>query len=615
MARTVSVSENMKRIYPKFNDSRPHVETNYDDSALSNSASNSPKNLFMIGSAADGDPTKVYTLNTLSQAKGTFGSGDLVNAMELAWDPSNDSLTNGGTIYAMRAEDATQASLTKGALSFVSKVFGDNANRVGVALDNDVITGAPRITVTYDPKNYSRVYTNIGSMFTLSYKGTAAAAGYSVEKGADGYASKLTLATGQSIDALEEVKSFDLTSQSYQTMADLLQGISAVSGFSAGVVGSTVVETKYLDIVDPAVDCKTAPVTVTAKVGDAVHALRYDSYVTLSVASPVAPSGVEVGTTTTTTTTVTAGSSTQAFPEPFEKTFLTGGSTGTVPVSWADKFKNAVGNDAYYIVALTDQENIHAELKAFLDEESDLGYNYRGFVGGGFNEEPEEMISRQISLKDERINLVGQSGYYANLSGASVHIPAYLMAAYAAGVASSLQIGGALTNKYISLVSLDQELAGDQLDTLNSNGVISIEKVVNRNATGGYRFVQDVTTYNSSNEPVKSRLSLGELTDFLFDDLKLYLEQNFIGTNIRTTTADDIKAGVSSFLYNEASADNGLITSYNESDITVSISGDVAYVVFSAAPSQTMDSIVVYGTYTNYTASSTTETDDTGTVE
>lgn len=611
MAKTVSVSDNMKRIYPKFNDSRPHVETNYDDSALSNSASSSPKNIFMIGSASDGDPTKVYTLNTLSQAKGTFGSGDLVNAMELAWDPSNNSLTNGGTIYAMRAEDATQASLTKGALSFVSKVFGDNANKVGIALDNDVITGAPRITVTYDPKNYSRVYTNIGSMFTLSYKGTAAAAGYSVEKGADGYASKFTLATGSSISALVEVKSFDLHSNAYQTMADLLQGISAVSGFSAGVVGSTVVETKYLDIVDHAVDCKTAPATVTAKVGDAVHALRYDSYVKLSVASSGAPTGVKVETTTTTTTTVTAGSATQGFPAPFEKTFLTGGSTGTVPVSWADKFKNAVGNDAYYIVALTDQENIHAELKAFLDEESDLGYNYRGFVGGGFNEEPEEMISRQISLKDERINLVGQSGYYANLSGANVHIPAYLMAAYAAGVASSLQIGGALTNKYISLVSLDQELTGDQLDTLNSNGVISIEKVVNRNATGGYRFVQDVTTYNSSNEPVKSRLSLGELTDFLFDDLKLYLEQNFIGTNIRTTTADDIKAGVSSFLFNEASSDNGLITSYKESDITVSISGDVAYVVFSAAPSQTMDNIVVYGTYTNYTASSTTETDAT----
>lgn len=591
MAKTVSVSENMKRIYPKFNDSRPHVETNYDDSALSNSASDSQKNIFMIGSAADGDPTKVYTLNTLSQAKGTFGSGDLVNAMELAWDPSNDSLTNGGTIYAMRAENATQASLTKGALSFVSKVFGDNANRVGISLDNDVITRAPRITVTYDPKNYRRVYTNIGSMFTLSYTGTAAAAGYSVEKGSDGYASKFTLATGDLIGSLKEVKSFDLHSNSYQTMADLLQGISAVSGFSAGVVGSTVVETKYLDTVNPAVDCKTAPVTVTAKVGDAVHALRYDSYVTLSVASP--------------------GSSAKAFPAPFEKTFLTGGSTGKVPVSWADKFKNVVGNDAYYIVALTDQENIHAELKAFLDEESDLGYNYRGFVGGGFNEEPEEMISRQISLKDERINLVGQSGYYANLSGANVHIPAYLMAAYAAGVASSLQIGGALTNKYISLVSLDQELTGDQLDTLNSNGVISIEKVVNRNATGGYRFVQDVTTYNSSNEPVKSRLSLGELTDFLFDDLKLYLEQNFIGTNIRTTTADDIKAGVSSFLFNEASSDNGLITSYKESDITVSISGDVAYVVFSAAPSQTMDNIVVYGTYTNYTASSTTETDAT----
>lgn len=223
------------------------------------------------------------------------------------------------------------------------------------------------------------------------------------------------------------------------------------------------------------------------------------------------------------------------------------------------------------------------------------------------------MISRQLALKDERINLVGQSGYYANLSGASVHIPAYMMAAYAAGVASSLQIGGALTNKYIDLVSLDQELTGDQLDLLNQNGVISIEKVVNRNASGGYRFVQDVTTYNSTNEPVKSRLSLGELTDFLFDDLRVYLEQQFIGVNIRLTTADDIKSAVSSFLYNEASSDNGLIVSYQESDITVSVDGDKAYIVFSAAPSQTMDNMVVYGTFSNYTAESTSETDDTNT--
>ncbi|ATG86324.1 tail sheath protein [Lactobacillus phage LpeD] len=611
-ATTVSVSENMKRIYPKFNDSRPHVETNYDDSALSNSASNSDKNIFMIGSASDGDPTKVYTLKTLSQAKGTFGSGDLVNAMELAWDPSNNSLTSGGTIYAMRAEDATQASLTKGSLVFTSKVFGDSANKVGISLDKDIVTGSPRITVTYEPKSYSRTYTNIGNMFSIKYTGTSASAGFSVEKGADGYASKLTLATGDSIDKLTEVKSFDLTSQSYSTMAQLIQGISLVSGFSGSVIGSTVVSTKYIDEVNPAVDCKTSAVTVTAKTGDALHALRYDSYVNVTeyVSGAAKVAGV---TTTDNSATVTANSVATAFPDDFDTTYLSGGMTGTVPVSWANKFSNVQGIDAYYIVALTDEENIHAELKAFLDEEEDEGYNYRGFVGGSFNESPEEMISRQLSLKDERINLVGQSGYYANLSGANIHIPAYLMAAYAAGVASSLQIGGALTNKYIDLVSLDQELTGDQLDLLNQNGVISIEKVVNRNASGGYRFVQDVTTYNSTNEPVKSRLSLGELTDFLFDDLRIYLEQQFIGVNIRLTTADDIKAAVSSFLYNEASSDNGLIVSYQESDITVSIDGDKAYIVFSAAPSQTMDNMVVYGTFSNYTAESTSETDDTNT--
>ena len=45
-ASYVSASETMKLIYPKTYMARPHVTTEYDDSALTNSASDSQKNIF-----------------------------------------------------------------------------------------------------------------------------------------------------------------------------------------------------------------------------------------------------------------------------------------------------------------------------------------------------------------------------------------------------------------------------------------------------------------------------------------------------------------------------------------------------------------------------------------
>ena len=152
------------------------------------------------------------------------------------------------------------------------------------------------------------------------------------------------------------------------------------------------------------------------------------------------------------------------------------------------------------------------------------------------------------------------------------------MASYVAGVASSLPVGNAVTNKYLNLSALDQNFSGDELDQLDENGIIAIEQVVNRNASGGYRIVEDVTTFNSTNEPVKSYVSLQELTDFLFDDLRIYLEENFIGQPVNLVTGQLIATFVEGFLKKRVAS--GMLASYDRDSITAIVNGNAVYVSF-----------------------------------
>lgn len=594
----VSKAEAYKRIYPVGNMSRPHVETNYNDDALSNQSGDSNKNIFLIGSATDGNPNEVVEVNSLDQAKGIFGSGDLVNAMELIWNPANNQTQRGGTVYALRVEDATPATLDKGKFTFTSKVFGDNANQIFVAYDKDAISGANRLEVKYPIKNYDKVYTNIGEVFSVAYVGSKPVAQVEIKALSDsGQAGKVIVSVGDSTDELSEIATYDLSSNSYGKLYQVVDSISSLPGFKVIANSSaTSIDSKYLDVqtvnletqdeitstsvpggADVKVnDAKIAYSPVSSIGGDLATKLRNDPYISVAIKNDT------------------------EYPEEFSDTPLSGGSTGNIPVSWADKFEAVLGHNVYYIVPLTEQENVHAELKEFCNEEYTFGYNYRGFVGGGFDESNADAISRRVSLNSDRIGLVANSGYYTSLNGQKKHIPAYLMAAFVAGVASSISIGKSITNKYLDLVSLDQNFTRAELDTLDANGVIAIKHVVNRNASGGYKIVEDVSTSNSTNEPVKALMSLGELTDFLFDDLRIFLDENYIGANATINSADLIKSNVVSFL--DTKKRDGLIVDFNESDVNVSLDGQKAYIIFAASPSLEIRTVIAKGVYNSYSA-------------
>lgn len=587
----VPASETMKLIYPKTYMARPHVTTEYDDSALTNSASTSQKNIFLLGSATQGDPNKVYEVKSSVQARAIFGSGDLVTAMELIWNPNNDNYQSGGTVYAQRVENAKVASTKSANITFTSTVFGKIANSISVKLAKNPLTTAYDLTVQFDDKNYTNHYLSIGNVFSISYTGSAKTSAYKVtgNSSTPAVATKFSLYTGDTIsDSTPELISFDLTKSQYDTLEKLMNAISEVPGFKVTPLKSCAyIKSSSLDFTTSTITIGNDdnPTIVHDFYGDLLYATRYEPYVTIAIDNSVV-SGQNISQS------IGSGKVTE-----IPTTFLAGGDDGTVPVSWADKFKNVHGHNIYYIVPLTDQENIHAELKEFLDEQNTLGYNYMAFVGGGFNESVNQLLNRQMQLRSNRIALVANSGFYSSLYGSTVHIPAYLMASYVAGVASSLEVGYAVTNKYLNLSALDQNFSGDELDQLDENGIVAIENVVNRNATGGFRIVEDVTTHTSTNEPVKSYVSLQELTDFLFDDLRVYLEENFIGQPVNLVTGQLIVTFVEAFLKKRVAS--GMLASYDRDSISAIVSGNAVYVSFSCAPSRELRTILVKGTYTN----------------
>lgn len=561
-----------KIFYPKTRETRPHVSVMYDDSALSSKSGADEKNIFLIGSSTQGNPNAIYELNTLAEARANLGTGDLVDACELIWDTQSSTFNNGSTVYALRVESATQATLTEGNLTFTSKAYGKIANSVTLTFDKDPLTQAYRLEVINNVDGYDHVYANLGNLFTVQYTGTQASALLDITHDSNGNANQATIKVGDS-GSESTILTLDLTSQAYESVYEVMDAISKLPDFTVVSTSSnTSMDSKYLDTVS-AQDVKTTAYTVKAVAGDIIYQTRNDSYIEVSVDLK------------------------KQLPSAFTQVALTGGTDGSVPVSWADKFAQVRNINAYYIVPLTAQQNIQAELKAFLDEQDILGYQYRGFVGGGFNDSLVDTISRQQMLKDDRIALVGNSGYYSTLDGRNLHIPGYMMAAYVAGVCSSLGVGEACTFKTLNLTNLDQVFSGSDLDRLDSNGVIAIEYHVNRNATSCYRIVEDVTTFNNQNEPVKSLVSLGELTDFLLAGVKNYLEENYIGMSVRALSSDLIKTGVDSYLSQQVN--NGLLYGYDSNDIVVSISGNVGYITFSATPARSLRNILVRCTYEN----------------
>lgn len=552
---------------------RPRTEVFLDSSNLGAANVASEKPLVLMGSANGGQPHVPHLITNYAQAREMFRGGELLDAIEMAWNPS-PTAQGAGKIYAMRTDDATQAKFSNGGLTVTSKLYGADANSIQVEYADNNLTKSKRFSVYFTKERYEQVYDNIGNIFTVQYKGKEAQATISIEVDANTHlATRLVLSEGADDESLQPLRTYELGQGVYQDVNVLVNDINNLPEFEAKMNtlgGNKNIETEYLDEL-AATDVKTSQVVVTAVGADLINQVSNDTYVAVEV------------------------DRSQALPASFTLTNLSGAKTEPAPASWAELFSKVADLGAYYIVPLTAEEAIHGELSQFLRDESNNGNHLRGFVGGKFKESIETMRGRQMNLRNSRVNLIGNSGTRRMSDGRVYNFPAYMNAALVGGIASGVDIGEPLTYKRVNIESLDMKFTGDQLDQLNNSGIIMIEFVRTRTASY-YRIVSDPTTYNVASDPVQNRTSLGEISDFLTTEIRTVLDEEFIGTRLRNTSASILKNRVESLLDRQKDV-SGLIVDYNPDDVQVIITGNTARINISVKPAQGLDYINVYITY------------------
>ena len=585
-------------LYPIKKVSRPHTEIITDTSGIGGASSGSVKVLMLTGSAEGGKPNTVYRVRNYMQAKQVFRGGELLDAIELAWNPStNTGLNNAGDILAMRVEDAENSSLTVGATTVKSELYGLDANEIQVSLEDNTLTNTKRLSIAFAKDRYSQVFDNLGKVFSVEYSGEEAEATVTVTTDpTTGKASQLILRAGASLAGDAEgkaigdaevgkdnkvagakastvafEKAYDLGVGVYEDTNVLISDINNLPDFKAKFfpIGDKNLPTETFEKME-AVDIKNKQdVFINALAGDIQKQTAYNNYVTFEF-DP------------------------EKEIENFPLTKLSGGSNGTIPESWADKFKKFANEGGYYLVPLTAKQAVHAEASAFVQDRTLNGEPMRVFVGGGSNESVEELISRATNLRSERVALVGASGSRRMDDGRVKKLPAYMLASQMAGLASGLEVAEPITFKPFAIDNVDAVLEGAQLDQLNESGVISLEFVRNSDVTG-FRVVQGITTYNDKNQPVKNEISVGEGHDFLVSNLKIKLDNNFIGTKSVELTPSLIKNFIQSFLDDKKRVRE--ITNYAPEEVQVVIDGDIVFISFTVVPVRGINKIEVKMTY------------------
>lgn len=602
-------------VFPRDRQSNiPGISVSVDTTNFSGTSSNSQKPLMLVGNANDGAPQTPYTCSNISDAISYFGGGELVDAMSLAWNPNTSGNIYAGDIIAMRAQPATQATLDMGTLKFTSKSYSESANDIQVGLSDNTITNTKRLTITYPSANSQSIYDNLGSIFSISYVGAYAYAGIEVDTDSNGLANNLSLYLGDSASNANKIVNYSLGDNSaYPKTNSLINAINQVSGFKASFfpTGNKNINTKYLHaLTETQIPSTAGTLYLNGLEGDILNQAQYDKYVSFSYV----PEGTPESPTNITITPIADGIHVTVDPmvltqalSNFEPTNLSGASVGVEPDSWTDLFESITANSVrdssnyrgYYLIPLTDDESIHAEAAAFVTEETNSGNPIRAIVGAGIDEPVEQLEARALNLNNYRVSLIGNSGNVSLQDGTTVDEPGYMLAAMVGGIASGIDIGSSITYKPINILSLDNNFSNSELDQLDGSGVVTISYFSTQTANT-FRVVDDVTTDNSdSNSPFLGEMAVGEASDFLITGITAMLQDTYLGSKITVNDANNIQISVETYLSDMVNA--GIIIGYDESSISVTISGNEADINADVYPDRTLKKINLALAYENYT--------------
>jgi len=547
----------------------PGAYSKIDASAMTIVTEGSINTPVIIGTAESGKSGEIQWFTDISEARKYLTGGELLTGAELLFSPTPKGGGGASVVGVIVANETKSASLTNGPIDFKSLTYGEIANRVQVKVESSSgtdIPGTKRITVYRWDTDDQEVYSNLGAVMSIKHADEATTAVVSIEQDQTTGAKILKVLLGEEGSQVEDV-TIELGSDRFYTINDVVTYMNSLSGYEVAFVGfrNATMEAKLLDVTATPVDIKNKIGFLNSKIGDIAHQINSFSELIEAVIT------TETGTVS---------------DIPF--TYLTGGTIGSAPTSWAKLFDPLKETYSNVLVVLNSKESIHAEALQHINIMETRQQSQMLFTGGAVGEPPSVVKQRAAILNSSRA-VIGYPGihHYTHRNGRDP-LPAYFTGAMIAGRVCGLGPSDPVTFEYFNLVGLERKLiAGDPIiDDLITSGVAVLEKAQN----GGIRLVQGVTTYLSENNTLYREISVRRGADYLAEEVRATLEATFVGKKF--TGPDTMSTVISKTIdVLEKAIRDGHIVAYR--NIRVRYSSTTVYVDYDVAPSTPINYVLI----------------------
>jgi len=496
---------------------RPGAYTKIDASQFSNTALNGLGIVGLIGEADGGQPHTVNSFFASQDVKSFYLSGDLVEAANMAANPSNDPRIPSGAqlIVCYKVNNSTKSSLTTAPFVFSSLQYGVAMNSISMAISAG--GGGFVVTIsTLDAFNnlVQEVSPTLGSVgkFSIQYTGTGAAATLTTS------ATQLVIA----VTAPGVADGLTLNYADYPILSQLLQAISVTGKYTVAalVTNTNSVATNTLDQVT-AIDIKTAVTSIFTKNADVANWVNTNSQI--------------IGATFTLNAVPYVG--------PLVQTSLTGGTRGTSANSdWVTGFTALSTTRINQMIPLASADattaqgtftivSILAALVAYAKQASSTAGQNEVQGWAGISGTKTAIITAANLQNSEHLQLFGEKSKLARTSdGAVVFFPEWSTAVVAAGMRAGAPLGEPLTWKYANVLGVSSDASWSETNNsdvvaLTLNGVDVLNTINGR----GFRFDKMVTTFTKLNNDAYTEETIVQIWKLVAYNLRQALQDAFVG--------------------------------------------------------------------------------------
>lgn len=513
----------------------------------------------MLGTSEGGIPKQAMFFDSPVTARRALRGGDLLRAVEYAFNPSAES-GSPARVAVVRVEEAVQSGLVlkdaDGAdvIDLKSADYGAHTNSIRVTVEAGGQYGL-RATLQHDSSYYTK--DNLSKMpLSVRYGGANATA---------------TVAVTATTLVLTAAAAVTLTLSDYRSIRELADAVNAQPGFSAVAAIPASPAFGVLDGLAPT-SCKAVDVSLKADlqaVIDWMNTGGRDLVMATRVTGALKP------------------------PAALAGTYLSGGANGPAPTNedWQDAFDVLQASDVQWIVPLSVSPSIWYMADAHVQFMSGPGKSERrAFVGGdvihgSLDSGIQAARDAAMALNSDRTALCFPP-ILDYVNDQLVPLPAYFVGAKMAGGFGAMNFGNTMTNKVINVPGLDPSLVNIyDSDTLINSGVLCLRKT-----RRGFVVSKAITTWLANDNYNRVEISTGAALDYVARTVREALEV-FIGRKASPITLHESLSATDSALRELARPEPigvGVIVGDEESpayrNITAEIQGDILRVWFECSP-------------------------------